>query len=315
MVTGETNAPTASCIPGIAGFLFVNEYNLFKGNVGALLNLYHRVKDTRAAKIVIFQPSVRLSLFLSLTGIPTYALYPVSRKRPRHLRGGAPWEPLAPRYVAEQYLALAQEAGGVPDGVQLDFLIPPDAPSAETLVGGRERRHYVVVAPGGGVNPRDDVPAKRPPEALFAAVIHDLVHQFQRKVVLVGGPPDKPRCDALAAGHPDRVVNLAGQTNVAALGRVIEGAHYVVTTDSLPLHIAVALGKKFIALFSCTSPRSLLPAALLPEAVTSPVDCAPCYSNAVFPGCRNRAKFVCRETIPIDAVRTLIRKYEGRRGP
>jgi ADP-heptose:LPS heptosyltransferase len=312
LLTGRTNAEVAQAVPGIDAYLFVDEGPLLKKNALALFKLFRDIKKSGAEKAVIFQPSPRLTRFVSLAGIPVYAPF-VGPKPPRHLAGGAPWRPNADKYIAENYVEVAEAAGGVRDDVALDFVIPEGVPRASEITGLRGKRKYVALVPSGGQNPREKVPAKLPPVFFFGEIIDFILAETGRPVVVLGGPGDVQRCAAVAAkADKGPVVDVAGKTNVFECARVIENAAYVITIDTLPLHVAVALGKPTLALFGPTNPRALLPPDGPVVPVAPELECAPCYANSPFPRCKRPFKYECRERIPLGPVREFILQHDSK---
>jgi ADP-heptose:LPS heptosyltransferase len=306
LLTGRANAEVAQAIPGIDAFLFVREDSLFRWNPLELRSLFRNTKKSGAAKAVVFQPSPRLTRFVRLAGIPVYAPF-AGPEPPRHLAGGAPWRPNGDKYIAENYVEVAEAAGGGRDGLRLDFVFPPGVPRASEITGLRGAKPYVALAPSGGRNPREKVVAKLPPLHFFAETVEFIATETGLPVVIIGGPDDVERCAALAAQAPkNAVVDVAGKTNVFECARVIEKAAYFITVDSLPMHIAVALGKPTLALFGPTNPRALLPPGGSVTAVAAELECAPCYANSPFPRCKRPFKYECRERIPLAAVKEFI---------
>lgn len=310
LLTGRANAEIARAIPGIDAYLFVKESSLFRKNPLELYRLFCNIKKSGAAKAVVFQPSPRLTRLAGLAGIPVYAPF-AGPKAPGRLAGGVPWTPNGDKYIAENYVALAEAAGGGRDDLRLDFVFPKGVPPAYEITGLPRNKTYVVMAPSGGRNPREQVAAKLPPVRFFGEIIDFILGETGRPVVIVGGPDDVERCAMVAAKTAKNpIVNIAGKTNVFECARVIEKAAYVITIDSLPMHVAVALGKPAIALFGPTNPRALLPPRGPVAAVAARLECAPCYANSPFPGCKRPFKYECRERIPLAAVKEFILQRE-----
>ena len=310
LVTGFANAELAPCLPGFAAYMFVDEVALLRRDLRAAYDFYKNMRTSRADKLVLFQPTPRLSRLLSWTGIPVYA--PTAGKPPKYLAGAAPWVPNGDKYVAANYVEVAVAAGGQADGLDLDCVIPDDVAAAAALTGWPEDEPYAVVVPSGGRNAREEVPAKIPPPALFSKVLALIAGEAGRAVCLIGGAGDVAVCEKLAAAAPGRVVSLAGRTTVAEAARVIAGAAYVITVDSLPMHLAAAFKRPTLALFGPSNPRALLNAEGSVTAVTPALACAPCYANGPFPPCRQPAKFACREQLPWNAIQDFIQRQEGK---
>jgi ADP-heptose:LPS heptosyltransferase len=98
-----------------------------------------------------------------------------------------------------------------------------------------------------------------------------------------------PRCDVRLAWAPgeealrDRIVDASGgavvalpPTTIAGLGAWAARARIVVSTDSGPKHLAVAMGTPTVTLFGSTDPRGWQPPGARHRVLTHPVDCHPC---------------------------------------
>jgi len=87
------------------------------------------------------------------------------------------------------------------------------------------------------------------------------------RVILAGGPDDKEviaaleaRLDASPGGRPTNLQSFAGKTrSLADLAALIDLCDVMVCVDSAPMHLAVGLNKKIVALFGPTEPEKLIP--------------------------------------------------------
>jgi heptosyltransferase-2 len=310
LLTGRANVDVAGAIPGVDAYMFVDEKVAFKPNPLTTYRLAKDIKNSGADTAFLFQPWPGLARMLSWGGAAVYAPY-TGGKPPRYLAGGAPWQPNGDKYIAQNYVEVAEAADCARDGLQLDFVIPRGVPKAAEITGIKKKKKYVAVVPSGGRNPRETVGAKVPPAHFFIEIADFIKKKTGRPVVLVGGPYDRENCAAVAAkaGNPS-VINLAGKTDIFESARVIDGAAYLITVDSLPLHVGVALKKPTLGLFAPTNPAALLPRKGPATAVAAELECAPCYANGPSPRCKRPFKYECRERIPLAPVKEFILKRE-----
>lgn len=165
---------------------------------------------------------------------------------------------------------------------------------AGKLTGGKP---YVVIAPGGGRNPREFVPEKRWPMERWTAVSAAMRDRGFR-VFIIGGADDVPDVSAVPGEC------LAGKLTWGQTAALVEGARLFCGNDSGPAHIAVAEGTASVVLFGPTDPCELYPeGSIVP--VCGKAECAPCYSNSIFPGCSSGAR--CMDSI---TVKTVLEKIE-----
>ena len=137
--------------------------------------------------------------------------------------------------------------------------------SARELVGARP---FVLVHPGASAA------ARRWPASRYASVVRGLTERDTR-VVVVGA--ELERQDVLEAAG-DRADALVGRTTLGELAALVELASAVICGNSLPLHLADAVGTPVVALYSGTDLESqwaprFAPARLLRRETP----CHPCY--------------------------------------
>jgi heptosyltransferase I len=92
----------------------------------------------------------------------------------------------------------------------------------------------------------------------WAAVCDALYADHGLQPVLVGGPSDRERATAaaiIAAARTSAPVNALGHGGLRGLVGILEGSALVLSLDTAPLHIAVAVGTPVIALMSQADPK------------------------------------------------------------
>ena len=92
--------------------------------------------------------------------------------------------------------------------------------------------------------------------------------------VLTGGPADMPMAQEIESLAGGGVMSLVGRTSFQDLVEIISGAQAVVTCDTGPMHLAVALGKEVIVLIGPTNPRRTGP--LRGKVIRQDLACMPC---------------------------------------
>jgi ADP-heptose:LPS heptosyltransferase len=162
---------------------------------------------------------------------------------------------------------------------------------------------YVVVHPGASV------PARRLPLEATAGAVARLAAGGWR-VVLTGGPGERPLVDAIAqAAPPGRIDDRTGATDLADLAHLIAGAEVVVCGNTGPAHLAAAVGTPVVEAYPPVVPARRwrpwkVPAVLLGD---QGIACA---------GCRARACPVpgqpCLDPYTADAVVAAVGRLAGR---
>lgn len=176
--------------------------------------------------------------------------------------------------------------------------IPPADPNAHMLIQYLEFGAYLNIAeteiswgiqssgllpkalPGRFVvlNIGATKPANRWTVEGFADLVRSIRRTYQLPCVLTGGAEDVAMAARIQALANEDVYSLAGQTSLPELIDVIAAAAVVVTCDTGPMHLAVALKKKVIALFGPSDHRRTGP--FRGTVVRATCACAPCNRKA-----------------------------------
>ncbi len=119
---------------------------------------------------------------------------------------------------------------------------------------------------------------KRWPEDQFVA-LGKLIHSSGNAIVAVGGKEDESLCGRiLEKAGPGKSLNAAGQLSLLQSGELIRRCRVLVSNDSAPMHLAVAMRTPVIAIFGATVPEfGFAPLGIHDEVVQSHgLACRPC---------------------------------------
>jgi lipopolysaccharide heptosyltransferase II len=83
----------------------------------------------------------------------------------------------------------------------------------------------------------------------------NMLAQQKLNCVLTGGPEDIERAGLIESQVDSSLINLVGQTTIEDLIDVLSAAETVVSCDTGPMHLAVALGSRTVALFGPANPQ------------------------------------------------------------
>ncbi len=140
-------------------------------------------------------------------------------------------------------------------------------------------------------------PANMWTEKGFAALAHILKNNFHIDSVLTGSVEDTGMANRIAASSSREVINLAGKTSINELKEVLAGSKAVVSCDTGPMHLAVALGKDVVALFGPADPRRTGPFS--GQVIQKDLPCVPCNKRK----CKDP---ICmKEITPEDVIKRL----------
>ncbi len=168
---------------------------------------------------------------------------------------------------------------------------------------------YISFFPGGGINIRERNIYKRLKKDKTIKIVKALYEKGFDNVIIGGDKYD----DTLLADEKAFLETsfntriIAGLTDIHDLVLFIKKSSVVITTDSLPLHIAVALEKPTVALFGPSDEKSLLPHDLRNIYIArGETECSPCYANSTFRGCKLDG--LCTERIDNNKIVTLVQE-------
>lgn len=301
-VAGRAIAPIVGLFEGVDETITINEADLLRGGrlkaIRAMGNAWRTI-GRRWDRAIIAHTDRRYSLISKLSG---------ARQTVRY--AGA----LAPRrgqWHGSEYVRLVDAlAGRVREtgptdsltGIRYTQFRRQSQPLPQAVVGDGP---LIVIVPGGARNVLRDDKLRRWPLDSWVDATTELVGRGYR-VVAIGGDSDREECARVAAVG---AVNLCGQTSLTELAALLEHADVVVTHDSGPLHLSLALERPVVALFGPTPPAEFLPVNSNTIVLTRAheLSCAPCYDGKNFADC---ALNLCLQRVPafevVDAVEQLL---------
>jgi ADP-heptose:LPS heptosyltransferase len=108
----------------------------------------------------------------------------------------------------------------------------------------------------------------------FSSLAVKVMERFRLPCVLTGAGEDKKMAMEIMEKGGNAVIDLVGKTSVEDLIEVLAGSSAVVSCDTGPMHLGVALGKEVIALFGPANPRRTGP--YKGHVIQKPLSCSPC---------------------------------------
>jgi len=127
------------------------------------------------------------------------------------------------------------------------------------------------------------------PVESFVALGRELHARIGARLLLCGGGGDRPLADLVAPGLGDTAIDVCGRTSVAELGALLERSCLLVTSDTGPMHMAVAVGTPVVSLFFGPAlPFDTGPYGRDHLCLHAEVPCAPCdhHITCLQPFCR-----------------------------
>jgi lipopolysaccharide heptosyltransferase II len=235
--------------PYINEIIILDEDTKHKGLFGKL-KLIGQLKKRRFDTAYLFHRSFTRTLICILSGIRNRIGYYTPKRKFLLTESVVPPEGVVHRAAYYYYLISRK----IPDDIEelhCDFLIGSDEDSYVKVVldkeGVRNNEKLVVMHPAGNWLP------KRWSKENFARLSDELIQRFNVRVIFSGAQVERGTVDDILGLMKNKAVNLSGKTTLKQLGALFKRADLVISADSGPLHISVALNRPTIAIFGPTS--------------------------------------------------------------
>jgi len=273
-----------------------------------LISLVRQLKSYKFSQAVLFKNSFGSALTTFLAGVPerigyardgrslllTQRIYP-----PKSTDGS--FKPIS---MIDYYLTIAAELGCATANRAPELSVSEqDRATLSARLGGAfsPTSPLVVLVPGGAYGP-----SKRWLVERFAATADWLIAEYDAAVVLCVAP------NKMEAEIAEQICRLAERKlhNLAetplAMGELkalLAESDLVITNDTGPRHIAIALGKKVITLFGPNNPEWTRTGYKDEVQIVGEAECVPCDK----PKCRQQ-RHLCMESISVEMVCTAAGK-------
>jgi heptosyltransferase III len=126
------------------------------------------------------------------------------------------------------------------------------------------------------------------------------------RVVLTAAPDtaEMSFVEAIVEKAKAEAINLAGQLSIKELGAVAAQANLFIGVDSMPMHLAAAMGTPTVALFGPSGETEWGPWGAEQRIVTTSHSCRPCGQD----GCGGGKVSECLTRLPVNAVHEAARE-------
>lgn len=165
------------------------------------------------------------------------------------------------KHAVLRYLEVARFLGCKINSVKFPL---PQAREPQWL---KEFENFVVIIPSARWQ------SKNWPIPYFVELIDMLPYQ----VIVVGSKSDENEALKIEEYTKGKAVSFAGKTNLKELIAVFEKSLFVITPDTGAMHLAVACGKRVVAIFGATDPRRTGPFGEGHLVIKSNLSCSPCF--------------------------------------
>jgi ADP-heptose:LPS heptosyltransferase len=300
LVVGSWNQDLARAIDPVKRVMCLDAEWLAREGRGlsvfSLIEASRRWHSIRYDLAINFEPDIRGNLMLVASGAAWTAGY--------RSGGGGPLLDLALDYDPRAHtsdnarrLVAAIFHSAVPTEVLPTLIVPSEAhDNASRLLRN-------AAPPIVGVHVSGGRAIKQWPPERFAEVARRLVGSSAATIVLTGSAVDRPMVEIIKSALPaQHVVDLAGHLDLLTLAAVVERLDMLVTGDTGPMHLAVAVGTPVVAVFGPSDPARYAPRGPFDRIVRVDLPCSPCNRIRLPPARCVGHTPDCLETIQVDDV-------------
>ncbi|OQX91149.1 MAG: hypothetical protein B6D57_00800 [Candidatus Coatesbacteria bacterium 4484_99] len=209
-------------------------------------------------------------------------------------------------HQADEYLNVVLSLGGKPEDKGLEIFLTEKVTNKveKQLKDAGISEKYIVIAPGGGDNPKTKMPNKLMPINKWNALVQKLC-SLSIPILIIGSKSDRKRARILAS-LSSNITDITGKTTIPEVSAVIKCSRLLITNDSLPLHISSAFKTPTIVIFGPTNPVRYGPYKNDNSIIISPrVKCAPCYRDGYLENC---VRMICWEDIDPEEIMQFVKE-------
>jgi heptosyltransferase-2 len=185
-----------------------------------------------------------------------------------------------PVSMVERYLRVTRHLGCQDRGRELELAVDPRVAERVaarlTALGAAEAEGLLVVSPGAAFGA-----SKLWPPAHFAAACDGIQRRFGLLPAIAPAPAEIAIAREIAARASARVLLLVDPPlDLEELKALVARARLVLSNDTGPRQIAVALGRPVVVAMGPTDPRHTDHAPERQRVLREPVPCSPCHHRA-----------------------------------
>jgi ADP-heptose:LPS heptosyltransferase len=148
-------------------------------------------------------------------------------------------------HIVDRYLSTLHSLGVTNDGRGLDYFIPSGEMIHDKDLPLSHQAGYIAIVIGAAL------PTKQLPEDKIA----QLCTGVQYPVILMGGPSERNKGEAIASLDPGKIYNACGKFSLNESADLLRRSRLVVTPDTGMMHIAAALQKPILSIWGNTVPK------------------------------------------------------------
>lgn len=301
-VTKKEYVELVELFPNVDDIFCIDSKNKIKG----LIELIKKINLERFNLLIDLHRSLR-SIILYYFSFAKHKLHYSKYRFKRFLRIHFKWKLLSKNlHVIDYYFKPLEKFGISSNNRELKLSVSKDLQGLVENKFGIVNDNLII-----GICPGAKWETKRWPIDKFAELGDKLIDSLNAKVILLGGPDDLLIGEKMEYLMMNKPINLIGKTSLSELVALIKWCNIIITNDSSPLHIAVALKIPSISIFGPTTlDFGFGPYGDGHIVLEKDLSCRPCSSHGS-KKCPDKT-FKCMELITCDEVFQAVKKILNR---
>lgn len=171
----------------------------------------------------------------------------------------------------------------------------------EMLQNAQVEKHQELIA----LAPWSRSALKSWPLDRFVQLAEELVRIPNLRVVVLGGPTDRPSAEKFLRLEPHGLVSLVGKLSLRQLPELLKKMKLVVGNDSSLIHLAAGVGTRVLGIFGPTQPKATGPYPLSDHLIRrTELACSPCGQKV----CRHSQHLECLQSISVSSLLETIQE-------
>lgn len=273
-------------------------------NIKEIYNFIKELRDTRYDLVIAFQTLLKTGILIALVKGKRKVGFDRGMEHMEHsymfLNERVP--PVNMNHHAIMRSLMLLEALGIPsNGIRYHLPVSAqDRDAANTLLV----KHGIITSKLlVAINPVARWKTKLWSNLKFASLADQLIERYDVQIIFTGSREDRPIVQEIVSRMKRKAANLCGETTLKTLAALYERAVFLISPDTGPMHIAVAMETQVVALFGPTAPWRTGPFGDAHQIIRSNVECSPCFK-------RKCSTKTCMEQIDVHNVLDGISKLE-----
>jgi ADP-heptose:LPS heptosyltransferase len=224
--------------PVLAGNPHIDKIHFFESSLSDCIS---ELKKEKFDYIIDLHHNLRTFLIKTQLGVKSSSFDKLNRQK--WLLVNFKKNILPPAHIVDRYLQTVNFLGVKNDGKGLDYFLLNAHDLADLLP--ESHQHYISVVIGAQHGTK-----RLPVERLI-----ELCSKIKQPVVLLGGPEDQARGDAIMKGAGIHVFNGCGKFKLDQSAFIVKMSEQVISHDTGLMHIAAAFNKSILSVWGNTVPE------------------------------------------------------------